>query len=83
MAKGFFRCLRAPLAGALLLAGLPWSTPAAGGGSVKAGGGTAPWWEVRLSVAAEGKYVLRGDGPPVTGFYALEARWEGRLEPDA
>jgi hypothetical protein len=83
MAKGFFRRFRAPLAGALLLAGLPWSTPVAGGGSGKAGRGAAPWWEVRMTVTAEGKYVLRGDGPSVTGFYALEARWEGRLDPDA
>jgi len=83
MAKGFFRCLRAPLAGAVLLAGLPWSLAVAEGGAGRAGDGAAPWWEVRLTVVAEGKYVLRGDGPSVTGFYALEARWEGRLEPDA
>ena len=83
MAKGFFRRLRAPLAGAILLAGLPFSTAANGGGPGKAGDGADPWWEVRVTVAAEGKYVLRGDGPSVTGFYAFEARWEGRLEPDA
>lgn len=83
MAKSFFRRFRAPLAGALLLAGLPFSMDGNGGGPRKAGGGAAPWWEVRLTVTAEGKYVLRGDGPSVTGFYALEASWEGRLEPDA
>jgi hypothetical protein len=83
MAKGFLRRIQAPLAGAILLAGLPWSTPVAGGGPGKADARGTPWWEVRLNVTAEGKYVLRGDGPPVTGFYALEACWEGRLDPDA
>ncbi len=82
MAKGFFRRLRAPLAGAFLLTILSWGPAAAGRGPGKAGDGTDPWWEVRLTVAAEGKYILRGDGPSVTGFYALEACWEGRLDPD-
>jgi hypothetical protein len=42
-----------------------------------------PWWEVRLDVETRGTYALHGDGPAVKGEYALRARWEGRLEPDA
>ena len=83
MAKGFFRWIQAPLAGAVLLAGLPFSAAVNGGAPGKSDERGIPWWEVRLTVAAEGKYVLRGDGPSVTGFYSLEAGWEGRLEPDA
>jgi len=73
MVQGFRRRLRALLVGVALLA-CPNQVPGGPGG---------PWWEVRLAVATTGRYVLRGDGPTVTGEYVLRARWEGRLEPEA
>jgi hypothetical protein len=79
MVQGLRRRRRARLlAGAFLLLALPLS-PAGSGGRQ----GASPWWEVRLSVETRGTYAVLGDGPPVKGEYALRARWEGRLEPDA
>jgi hypothetical protein len=72
--KGSRRRLALPLAGLLLAAsaaGRP--APAAGPG----------WWEVRLSVSAKGSFQVRGGGEaPLSGQYALRARFEGRLNPD-
>lgn len=83
MAQGFWRRLRALLVGAALLA-CPALVPAGPrGASDPPRGQGGPWWEVRLTVATTGRYSLRGDGPTVTGEYALRARWEGRLEPEA
>jgi len=85
MVQGFHRRRRAPLlAGALLLTALPLSFAGpARGRSATLGQELGPWWEVRLEVATRGTYVIHGDGPAVKGEYALRARWEGRLEPDA
>jgi hypothetical protein len=83
MAQGFWRRLRALLVVAALLA-CPALVPAGPRGASDAPRGQGgPWWEVRLTVATTGRYSLRGDGPTVTGEYALRARWEGRLEPEA
>jgi hypothetical protein len=82
MAKGLWRRSRVLLVGAALLA-VPLRFSAHSGAAPddpRHWGG--PWWEVRLTVSTKGRYVLRGDGPPITGEYALRARWEGRLEPD-
>lgn len=76
MEKGFVRRLYCPLAGALLILGLPPALPL----SRQAPG--PAWWEARLILAVKGEYVLRGGGAPVSGEYAFRARWEGRLEPD-
>lgn len=42
----------------------------------------ADWWEIRLSVAVQGTYSLRGEGAPLSGEYSGRLLWEGRLEPD-
>ena len=71
--KGFLRGLRGPLAGTLLFAA----------GLALAGPATPPaWWEVRLTVAVQGTYSLRGEGVPLSGEYSGRLLWEGRLEPD-
>jgi hypothetical protein len=75
-AEGSARWTRGPLAGALVLAGL-----VAGPGRVSPAP-PAAWWEVRLSVAVEGTYSLRGEGVPLSGEYSGRLLWEGRLEPD-
>jgi hypothetical protein len=85
MAQGFRRRRRAPfLVGAILMAAFPLS-PAGpiGGRGAAPTGSQGPWWEVRLSVETRGTYAVHGDGAAVKGEYALRARWEGRLEPDA
>lgn len=72
--KGSWR-RAAALAGILLLAG-----PSVGPLPAE---GTAPkWWEIRLAVAAKGTYAIRGGETPVSGEYAVKARYEGRLNPD-
>jgi len=73
LGKGFRRGPRGPLAGTLLFAtGLALAGPAP----------PPAWWEVRLTVAVQGTYSLRGEATPLTGEYAGLVTWEGRLEPD-
>jgi hypothetical protein len=68
---------------ASLLAGLLLAATAAGGPAPTAGAAGSNWWEVRLSVAAKGTFMLRGGGEaPLSGEYSLRARFEGRLNPD-
>jgi hypothetical protein len=82
MEKGFLRRLRAPLAGALLLACLPAMPSGAAGGPGDGPAGNAAWWEVRLAVTAKGEYTVWGGQAPFSGEYTCRAGWEGRLEPD-
>jgi hypothetical protein len=82
MEKGFVRRLRAPLAGAFLLACLPPNATIAAGRRGEGPAGHSAWWEVRLVVTAKGEYTVRGGQAPVAGEYTCRARWEGRLEPD-
>jgi len=72
--KGSWR-RAAALAGLILLAG-PFAGPLA------AKGPAPKWWEIRLTVAAKGTYAIRGGGAPISGEYAVKARYEGRLNPD-
>jgi hypothetical protein len=65
----------AALAGLILLAG-PFIGP------LPAKGAAPKWWEIRLAVAAKGTYAIRGGETPVSGEYAVRARYEGRLNPD-
>jgi hypothetical protein len=82
MAKHLVRRLRAPVAGALLLAGR-LLTPAAPGDSPPGGRAAAgPSWDVRMTVTARGDYAVTGDRTPVSGEFVVRASWEGRLEPD-
>jgi hypothetical protein len=83
MARDFWRMFRTLFIGAVLLASPPPAPGRAYGPADNAGGQSGPWWEVRLTVAATGRYSLRGDGPTVTGEYVVRARWEGRLESEA
>jgi hypothetical protein len=76
MRKGSCRRLSAPLAGVLLVLGLPAAFPL-----TRPSSGPA-WWEVRLTVAVKGEYSLEDGNEPITGEYACRARWEGRLEPE-
>jgi len=82
MEQGFFRRLPAGLAGTLLLAGLGLALAGPGGTLDKAPAGNAAWWEVRLVIAAKGRYIVRGGRTPLTGEYTCRIRWDGRLEPD-
>jgi hypothetical protein len=76
--QGSRRRRLAPLAGLILAA-----AAAAGGAGRSAPAGGPGWWEVRLSVAAKGAFTVRGGSrAPVSGEYALRARFEGRLNPD-
>ncbi|MBN2266292.1 MAG: hypothetical protein JW775_10815 [Candidatus Aminicenantes bacterium] len=81
MAKGFSRGSRGGVAGALLLAGLAWASCNAVAARAARPEG-AGWWEVRLTIEAEGEYTINGGRAPLAGEFVCRASWTGRLEPD-
>ena len=82
MEKSHLRRRSGALAWLVLLAGIPLGPSPAAPPRQDSAPGRSAWWEVRLVVAAEGEYTLRGGKAPVSGKYVCKARWEGRLEPD-
>jgi hypothetical protein len=74
MRKGFARSFVGPLAGLVLVLGLPAALP-----SSRSSPGPA-WWEIRLSVTVKGDYVIQGGEAPLHGEFTCRARWEGTIE---
>ena len=82
MEIGRLRHLKQALAWVLPLACLLSGSSPSAGLPQEVRTGSSAWWEVRLVVAAEGDYIVKGGKAPIAGTYTCKASWEGRLEPD-